>query len=66
MDSYSSFCSELHVHAGEDSEGVRRRVSVESPFDSKFHFHWKRLLNFINSGYGIYPEYSHLLLFTFS
>ena len=49
--------------AAVDSEGlIIRRGSVETPFDSKFHFHsfW------INLGYHIYPKYSHPLLLFFS
>ena len=44
--------------SGTDSEAVRGAWgSAEPHFDSKF---WKHL----NLGCGIYPEWSHLLLFT--
>ena len=46
--------------------GVFGEVSVEPPFDAKFHFHWKFCINMVNLGYRIYPTYSHPLLFTYT
>ena len=57
----------MSSHTGAGSEGVGRGGGGEggAPFDSKFHFHSKFWINLINTGYHIYPKYSHPLLFTF-
>ena len=60
----------IHVHRlvnvmGESPTmgGVRggsgERGSIETPFNSEFHFLGKFWLNLINFGYRIYPKYSH-------